>query len=132
MGSSEIEIISDSSSKQAPPEPVITDVFGACAYGDLAKLRSFVEKEGGSSLLTQQDGNGFYPLQWAALNNFPDAVHYVLQHGGDVHAVDNVRQTALHWAAVRGSVAAADVLLQNGARVEAVDVNGYRAVHVAA
>nr|GEY38313.1 probable protein S-acyltransferase 23 [Tanacetum cinerariifolium] len=128
MGSSEIEIITDSSSpKQAPPEPVITDVFGACAYGDLAKLHSFVEKEG--ALLTQQDGNGYYPLQWAALNNFPDAVHYVIQHGGDVHAVDNVRQTALHWAA---SVAAADVLLQNGARVEAVDVNGYRAVHVAA
>lgn len=49
-----------------------------------------------------------------------------MQHGGDVDAVDNVRQTALHWAAVRGSVAAADVLLQNGARVEAVDVNGHR------
>ena len=47
-------------------------------------------------------------------------------HGGDVHVVDNVRQTVLHWAAVRGSVAAADVLLQNGARVEAADVNGYR------
>ncbi|KAJ9561226.1 hypothetical protein OSB04_006386 [Centaurea solstitialis] len=142
MTLTEIEIVSDSSSKHstntatvslggAPPEVVVIfDVFGASAYGDLTKLRKFVEEDGVS--LSQPDGNGYYPLQWASLNNFPHVVQYILEHGGDVHTVDNVRQTALHWAAVRGSVAAADVLLQNGARVEAVDVNGYRAVHVAA
>ena len=52
----------------------------------------------------------------------------LLKHGGDVHATDNAKQTALHWAAVRGSIAAADVLLQSGARVEATDVNGYRVI----
>ncbi|KAK6240548.1 hypothetical protein SCA6_005937 [Theobroma cacao] len=54
------------------------------------------------------------------------------QHGGNVNAIDNNKQTALHWAAVRGSIAVADVLLRNGTRVEATDINGYRAVHVAA
>ncbi|KAI7732839.1 hypothetical protein M8C21_022167 [Ambrosia artemisiifolia] len=111
-------------------EIVIVDVFGACAYGDLIRLTEFVEEDGVS--LSLPDANGYYPLQWASLNNFPHLSHYIIQHGGDVNAVDNVRQTALHWAAVRGSIAAADVLLQNGARVEAADVNGYRAVHVAA
>ncbi|XP_024966967.1 probable protein S-acyltransferase 23 isoform X1 [Cynara cardunculus var. scolymus] len=145
MTLSEIEIVSESSKDnknnkndtaaagggQVPPEVVlIFDVFGASAYGDLQKLRKFVEEDGVS--LSQPDGNGYYPLQWASLNNFADVAQYIIEHGGDVHTVDNVRQTALHWAAVRGSVAAADVLLQNGARVEAVDVNGYRAVHVAA
>ncbi|CAI9294455.1 unnamed protein product [Lactuca saligna] len=138
MTSSEIEIVSDSAKEtknntaagQIPAEVVIIDVFGACAYGDLPKLRKFVEEDGVS--LSQPDGNGYYPLQWASLNNFADVAQYIIEHGGDVQAVDGVMQTALHWAAVRGSVAAADVLLQNGARVEATDVNGYRAVHVAA
>lgn len=54
--------------------------------------------------------------------------YLLLKHGGDVNAVDNARQTALHWAAVRGSVTVADILLQNGARVEASDLNGYRVI----
>ncbi|KAK9053429.1 hypothetical protein SSX86_030063 [Deinandra increscens subsp. villosa] len=125
---SEIEIVSKDNT--AGGGVVIVDVFGACAYGDLPKLRKFVEEDGVS--LSHPDANGYYPLQWATLNNFAHLAQYIIEHGGDVHAVDHVRQTALHWAAVRGSVAAADVLLHNGARVEAADVNGYRAVHVAA
>ncbi|XP_016486204.1 putative protein S-acyltransferase 23 isoform X2 [Nicotiana tabacum] len=135
MASSEIEIVSYSNDQQNsgfqnPNEPAIIDVYSAAAYGDFDKLRKFVEIDGVS--VYQPDGNGYYALQWAALNNFVDIVQYIIEHGGNVHAFDNAGQTALHWAAVRGSIAAADVLLQNGARVEAADVNGYRAVHVAA
>ncbi|CAI9104174.1 OLC1v1002800C1 [Oldenlandia corymbosa var. corymbosa] len=134
MSSSEIEIVSEpSDQKSTSPNPSqipIVDVFSASAYGDLEKLRQFVENDGVS--ISKPDGNGYYPLQWAALNNFADVVQYIILRGGDVNATDNVGQTALHWAAVRGSVAAAEVLLQNGARVEAADINGYRAVHVAA
>lgn len=131
MASSEIEIVS-SESKQIPNGVAanVIDVFSASAYGDLDKLRKFVEEDKAS--LSTPDGNGYYALQWASLNNFPDVAQYIIEHGGDVNQHDNVRQTALHWAAVRGSIAVADVLLQNGGRVEAADVNGYRAVHVAA
>lgn len=52
----------------------------------------------------------------------------MLKHGGDINAIDNMQQTALHWAAVRGGIAVTDVLLQNGARVEAADINGYRVI----
>ncbi|XP_041011630.1 probable protein S-acyltransferase 23 isoform X2 [Juglans microcarpa x Juglans regia] len=130
MSSSEIEVVSsDSKAPQNPSGVAVIDVFSACAYGDFEKLRKF-EEDGAP--LSQPDSKGYYALQWAALNNFPDIVQYIIVHGGDVNATDNVQQTALHWSAVRGAIAVADVLLQNGARLEAADVNGNRAVHVAA
>ncbi|KAK3414025.1 hypothetical protein EUGRSUZ_I02519 [Eucalyptus grandis] len=137
MASSEIEVTEPSVAAAAQDPPgeaaaaaAVVDVFSASAYGDLEQLRRFVE-QGGASLSTP-DANGYYALQWAALNNFADVVQYIIENGGNVNATDNLKQTALHWAAVRGSVAVADVLLQNGAWVEAADINGYRAVHVAA
>ncbi|XVE94066.1 hypothetical protein REPUB_Repub01dG0248400 [Reevesia pubescens] len=136
MASSEIELVSSESSEprtqqQNPTQQIaIVDVFMASAYGDLHKLRKFVEEYGAS--LTSPDANGYFALQWASLNNFSDIAQYIIEHGGNVNAIDNNKQTALHWAAVRGSIAVADVLLQNEALVEAADFNGYRAVHIAA
>ncbi|KAG9439884.1 hypothetical protein H6P81_020049 [Aristolochia fimbriata] len=137
LTTSEIEVVSDSPATESSTtvkadanEPVITDVFSASAYGNLEKLRKFVQIDGCS--LSKPDVNGYYALQWASLNNFAGAAQYIIDHGADVNAVDNSRQTALHWAAVRGWVLVADVLLQNGARLEAADANGYRATHVAA
>ncbi|CAH9079753.1 unnamed protein product [Cuscuta europaea] len=133
---SEIEFAPDakdqksSTGQQNPNQVVVVDVHTASAYGDFQKLRKFVENDGVS--LAHPDENGYYPLQWAALNNFADIVQYIIEHGGNVHANDNTGETALHWSAVRGSIAAADVLLQNGAQVEVADSNGYRAVHIAA
>lgn len=137
----EIEIVSDPKPNPNPNDPsvngapaaasnVVVDVYSASAYGDIMKLREYVEVAGRS--LSRPDAHGYYALHWAALNNYADIAQYIIEHGADVNAADNTGQTALHWAAARGSVAAADVLLQNGARVEAADSNGYRAVHVAA
>ncbi|CAL9116986.1 unnamed protein product [Musa acuminata var. zebrina] len=139
----EIELVVDPKPQQngdtgrnpngSPGVPIanpIVDVCSASAYGDLEKLRGFVERDGQS--VSNPDGHGYYALQWAALNNFPDVAQYLIEHGGDVNAADHRRQTALHWAAVHGSIPVADVLVQSGARVEAADINGYRAVHVAA
>ncbi|KAG1366705.1 putative protein S-acyltransferase 23 [Cocos nucifera] len=133
----EIEVVSDPKTQQNripagdnTAVDLVVDVNSASAYGDLEKLRSFVERYGQS--VASPDGNGYYSLQWAALNNYADIAEYIIEHGGDVNAADHTQQTALHWAAVRGSVAVAVVLLRNGARVEAADLNGYRPVHVAA
>lgn len=82
--SSVIEIVSSLDSKENKNSSsssgvgvVIFDVFGACAYGDLSKLRKYVEEDGVS--VSQPDGNGYYPLQWASLNNFPHLVYYIIQ-----------------------------------------------------
>ncbi|XBH84723.1 hypothetical protein VPH35_072825 [Triticum aestivum] len=133
----EIEVVvADGGARKAAegekqPDPVV-NVYSAAAYGDLERLRRFVELDGGGASLAAPDDNGYHALQWAALNNYPHVALYIIEHGGDVNAEDNSQQTALHWAAVRGATATADVLLEKGARLEAADVNGYRAVHVAA
>ncbi|CAM8977238.1 unnamed protein product [Rhodiola kirilowii] len=97
MGSLEIEIVEESNERES--EKVATgvdvkDVFSAAAYGDLGSLRRFVEEEGCD--VSVPDGNGYYPLQLAALNAYPNVVHYVIEQGGDVNAVGKVEQTALH------------------------------------
>lgn len=56
---------------------VVVDVYSASAYGDLEKLRWFVEKEGHS--VSKPDANGYYPLQWAALNNYTDIAYYIIE-----------------------------------------------------
>ncbi|KAJ3675649.1 hypothetical protein LUZ60_004691 [Juncus effusus] len=132
---SEIEIISDPNRQQNNANnpsagDAIVDVYSAAAYGDLEKLRKFVEVNGCS--LSKPDGNGYYALQWAALNNYPGIAQYIIENGGEVNACDHGGQTALHWAAVRGATSVSDLLLRNGAQIELGDLNGYRAVHVAA
>ncbi|KAI4375920.1 hypothetical protein MLD38_013734 [Melastoma candidum] len=133
MASSEIQSTGLSAAPQKTAtqnENTVIDVFSACAYGDLDKLRKFVQEDGASVCVP--DANGYYPLQWACLNNFPEVARYIIQHGGNVNATDNMKQTALHWAAVHGAVACADLLIDFDAPVDAADINGYRAVHVAA
>lgn len=82
MASSEIEVVSSESktqSEQSPNNnaPTVIDVFSASAYGDFEKLRKFVEQDGAS--LSKPDGNGYYALQWAALNNFADIAQYIIE-----------------------------------------------------
>lgn len=89
-GDVEIEIVSDPKHRQngtssANPDlttssdqsNVIADVYSAAAYGDFEKLRELVEKGGRS--LSKPDGNGYYALQWAALNNFPGIAQYIIE-----------------------------------------------------
>lgn len=81
--SSEIEIVTDSNGQQTPSaqipnnQVVIIDIFSASAYGDFDKLKKFVEEDGVP--LTNPDGNGYYALQWVALNNFADMAQYIIQ-----------------------------------------------------
>lgn len=79
MASSEIEVVSSDNRTQKAPNQVaaVVDVFSASAYGDFQKLRKFVEEDGAS--VSEPDFDGYYPLQWAALNNFPDIAQYMIE-----------------------------------------------------
>lgn len=79
MASSEIEVISAESAKSEnpPAEAAVIDVFSAAAYGDFEKLRKFVEEDGAS--LSTPHENGYHAIQWAALNNYPDIVQYIIE-----------------------------------------------------
>ena len=58
-------------------ESLREDVYTAAAYGDVEKLQRLVESEGHS--LSKPDALGYYPLQWAALNNRIAPARYILE-----------------------------------------------------
>ena len=68
---------------------------------------------------------GYYPLQWAALNNRVGIASYLLENGCVIDRADSQGQTALHWAAVRGSLSAAETLLRASADLALADSKGY-------
>lgn len=81
---SEIEVVTDSQNHQNSnalngnsSEDLIIDVYSASAYGNLSKIRKFVEVD--ASSLSKPDGNGYYALQWASLNNYPDVAQYIIE-----------------------------------------------------
>lgn len=135
MSSSEIQSNSaspartDSSQSQSKANPV-DNIWKACAYGDLDKLKQLATQE--PALVNQTDEQGYYPLQWAALNNRVAVTSFLLEHSASPDTQDHTGQTALHWAAVRGSLQAAETLLRAGADYRLQDGKGYTICHVAA
>ncbi|MEW5315647.1 MAG: hypothetical protein WDW38_007060 [Sanguina aurantia] len=109
---------------------VIDTVAKACAYGDFERLRQFVEED--EACVNKPDDNGYYPLQWAALNNHVAEANFLLSRGAAVNSTDHTGQTALHWSSVRGSLPVVETLLRHNADYEQRDNRGYTAAHVAA
>jgi palmitoyltransferase ZDHHC13/17 len=107
------------------------DVWRAAAYGNLEKLKQFLEEDNYEKI-DAKDSNGFRALQWAALNNRVQIAEYLLDRGAEVNACDDEKQTALHWAAVRGALPVAELLLRRRAKMHAQDCRGYTCAHVAA
>jgi palmitoyltransferase len=101
------------------PPTIRCAVWKAAAFGDFEKLRELAEAE--PEALHRPDDQGFYALQWAALNNRVAVLTYLLDKGCDIHAADSTGQNALHWSAVRGSVGAMETLLRAGADLSAQD-----------
>ncbi|KAK3263873.1 CLIP170 protein Tip1, partial [Cymbomonas tetramitiformis] len=109
-----------------PEQPI----WKAAAFGDIETLTKWVDIK--PELTTSIDEQGYYPLQWAALNNRVAAVCWLIERGAEVNAVDGSKQTALHWGAVRGCLPAVELLLRAGADPNMVDARGYSVCHVAA
>jgi palmitoyltransferase ZDHHC13/17 len=83
----------------AEPDHVV-DVYSAAAYGDLERLRRFVEEGGAAAALREPDGNGYHALQWAALNNYPHIALYIIEVRSLLAAAQLVRRWLLfggHW-----------------------------------
>lgn len=110
--------------------PTPSAVWKAAAYGDFDALKRMADDQPG--VLHQPDDQGYFCLQWAALNNRVSVLSYLLDEGCDVNAADGTGQTALHWCAVRGSIPAAETLLRAGADLATTDNRGYTVCHVAA
>lgn len=90
----------------------------------LSFLASQAKTWANPSIVKRPDDQGFFALQWAALNNRLEVVDFLIGEGAQVNAVDHTGQTALHWAAVRGSLPAAESLLQSTADLRLRDCRG--------
>lgn len=69
-------------SRSSPTSPARSPEGQVPAAGVQRSLRWFVELEGRP--VSEPDGNGYYPLQWAALNNYPYVAQYII----DVNCFD--------------------------------------------
>jgi palmitoyltransferase len=115
---------------QAASKESIDTISKACAYGDFDKLREFISSD--PSSINKPDEQGYYPLQWAALNNRVAETTLLLSSGANVNLCDQSGQAAIHWAAVRGSLPVLETLLRHNADYELKDSRGYSICHVAA
>ena len=111
----------------------ITTVSRACAFGDAARLRELVAASGSQSVCAP-DAEGYYPLQWASLNDQAAMVELLIEEFHvDVNARDaGTGQAAMHWAATRGCERAVIALAERGANLATRDGRGYTPAHVAA
>lgn len=77
MTSSEIELVTEAQNNLGHDEQLKNNVYAVATYGDVEALKRLVLEEGCS--VSKPDGNGYYALQWAALNNHAAAVHFILE-----------------------------------------------------
>ena len=134
-GQAQAETVSTvAATKQAA---TIDTLSKACAYGDMDRLKTLL-LESGASALAKPDAEGYYPLQWACLNNQVGCAKFLLEDAlcrkhVQIDAQDTTTgQTALHWAAVRGCVGILALMHDYGASAVIRDNKGYTSAHVAA
>ena len=134
-GQAQAETVSTvAATKQAA---TIDTLSKACAYGDMDRLKTLL-LESGASALAKPDAEGYYPLQWACLNNQVGCAKFLLEDAlcrkhVQIDAQDTTTgQTALHWAAVRGCVGILAQMHDYGASAVIRDNKGYTSAHVAA
>ncbi len=113
----------------------------AAKAADVEMMRLLVEL-GADPLLPNEDGTT--PLMVAAgvgiwaVGESPgtnaealDAIRYALELGGDVTAVDDNGDSALHGAVIRGSEPLVRFLLDRGADIDAVNEKGWTPLRIA-
>ena len=83
------------------------------------------------SKLDGRSHNGFTMLHFAAKENKPEIIAFLIDSGCSINPVDDEEQTPLHKAAMCGGIESVQLLLEKGADVNKVDSNGHTPLHVA-
>lgn len=103
--------------------------FQTIDNNDISALRTFLNMH---SFAEKRDAEGNTPLIYATEKNRPDIVRLLLARHANVHALNNMKATALHMAAYTGASKIATLLLDAQARVNAQDSLGYTPLMLAA
>jgi ankyrin repeat protein len=101
------------------------ETFEAAIIGDLAKLKADLADY--PEELTAYSRDGYTPLQLACFFGHAEMVNYLLELGGDAHAIsrNDMAIQPLHAAAANGTVAIVAALLAHGVDVNAQQKDGY-------
>jgi RNA polymerase sigma factor (sigma-70 family) len=107
----------------------VSDVFWACAYGDIQAVRRLLESDPALVKASRPPGPGVpsssvghTPLHEAAIRGEREIATVLLEHGADVNAVGGQsHMTPLHGAAWSGDRDTVDLLVVAGADLQARD-----------
>jgi hypothetical protein len=105
------------------------DVFSACAFDDIERLRECYAEHSDIALSTGEAN--MTPLHWAARIGAVRCAAWLLEHGADLDAQDRKGRTPLHRATYEGRVEAAEVLIVLGADTTIKMGSGKTAIEVA-
>ena len=107
------------------------DLFSACAFDDIKRLRACVSERADIALSTGEANMTL--LHWAARAGAVKCARWLLGRGADTDALTTTRRTPLHMAAEYGAADTLWLLLENGARMNVQDTKGrtplYRATY---
>ncbi|XP_062908914.1 ankyrin repeat domain-containing protein 42-like isoform X1 [Mobula hypostoma] len=105
-------------------------IHDAVKAGNVAELELMVKN--GAGINEVDPIHKFTPLQWAALSDSLECLHWLLWHGVDMTNVTPRGWTAAHIAAIRGRDACMQALIINGANLTVKDDRGCTPLHLAA
>ena len=95
--------------------------------GNLNKLKTTINL----SHINRKYQFGFTLLHYAAKENRPEVIEYLISSGCDINAVDDDEQTPLYKSAMFGHTKSVQLLIDKGANVNQIDNNGNTPLHVA-
>ena len=121
----------DSEKKESVLDTTQFDIVKAVQHGILDRVRQLVDN--GNADVKQPDSENVTLLHWAAINNRPEVVNFLLQRGADINAIGgDLHSTPIQWATRQGVLAMVVQLLQHGADPLIPDSEGQSCIHLAA
>ena len=100
-------------------DPDVTEIIGAAAKGDLAKIRLLLNHN--PNLVFGKNSEGFTALHYAAFYGYMEIADLLLTKNADVNAKTGKGETPLHFAASYGHKDIAELLLSNKANINVRD-----------
>lgn len=105
---------------EQPASQATRDLWQASKDGDVARIKAALAAGAEIEGIDFSDSpNGRRALNYAALNNRPEAIEALLAAGANIESQNRTRFTPLHHAAEAGAIDAIKVLLKHGANKRA-------------
>jgi ankyrin repeat protein len=107
-------------------------IFEACAAGELARVKDWVEQQ--PEWVNAYAPDGFQPLGLAAFFGRADIVEFLLNHGAEVNSpsCNQMRVMPLHSAIANRRIEIVKMLLDHGADVDTTQADDFTPLHEAA